>query len=81
MPSKGCRHRWLQHCGSPKRKAVEHRKHRQPVPASCSRFAAYCSPCALFADVTVLLNSIAIVMGPTPPGTGVIQPATPATGP
>ena len=34
---------------------------------------SYSIPAALFADSTVLSSNIAIVMGPTPPGTGLIQ--------
>ena len=36
---------------------------------------SYSIPAILFADSTVLSSSIAIVIGPTPPGTGLIQPA------
>ena len=36
-------------------------------------------PCWTVAAVRVLASSIAIVIGPTPPGTGVIRPATSAT--
>src|SRR5262249_7351417 len=35
----------------------------------------YSIPAFLFADSTVLSSSIAIVIGPTPPGTGLIHPA------
>jgi hypothetical protein len=53
----------------------------EPVPVNRFRSLSYNNPCARFTDVTVLLNNIAIVIGPTPPGTGVIHPATPLTGP
>ena len=41
---------------------------------------AYFSPAILLADSTVLSSNIAIVMGPTPPGTGLIQAAFWLTG-
>src|SRR6201747_488816 len=37
-------------------------------------------PCVNFAAVTTFRNSIVTVIGPTPPGTGVIQPAISFTG-
>ena len=36
----------------------------------------YFIPAILLADSTVLSSNIAIVIGPTPPGLGEIQPAT-----
>ena len=36
---------------------------------------SYSIPAILLADSTVLSSNIAIVIGPTPPGTGLIQPA------
>ena len=45
--------------------------HQPPSPSLLS----YSIPVILLADSTVLSSSIAIVIGPTPPGTGLIQPA------
>ena len=38
-------------------------------------FFIYLIPAAIFADFTVFFISMVIVMGPTPPGTGVMAPA------
>src|SRR5690606_13683154 len=48
------------------------RKRRFPFPEASLVYH-------LSAATTVLVSSIAIVIGPTPPGTGVIQPATSLT--
>ena len=40
-----------------------------------SAHLSYSIPAILLADSTVLSSNIAIVIGPTPPGTGLIQPA------
>ena len=51
-------------------------------PAEAGRYVPHVSlpiPAALAAAVSVFLSSIAIVSGPTPPGTGVSAPATSAT--
>jgi len=48
-------------------------------PSRCASTGAFQPPHSIpalrFADSTVLSSSIAIVIGPTPPGTGLIQPA------
>ncbi len=59
------------------------RAETRPVPSERSfivrvlrareRPFSYSIPAILFADSTVLSSNIAIVMGPTPPGTGLIQ--------
>lgn len=65
--------------GAPTARLDEHsftvrvRRAREP-PSS------YIIPAILLADSTVLSSNIAIVMGPTPPGTGLIQAAFWLTG-
>ena len=50
--------------------------HRLDVDHACRLCWPRLAPAALSAAATVLARSIVTVMGPTPPGTGVIQPAT-----
>lgn len=48
---------------------------RRHFTQRCLKEPAYFIPAILLADSTVLSSNIAIVMGPTPPGTGLIQAA------
>ena len=49
--------------------------HQKRVMETGSKQRGYASAC-MRAAVTTLLISMALVMGPTPPGTGVMAPAT-----